>query len=163
MSDLLERGRRGAEGILKLLTPIIQKVPAEHQGLLIALLERNAALRYRAWAKKARSEDERSGLEACATREEELAAKVEALAPDSPGIQESLRDHFSDLRVAYGSVFGGQDRREQMAIQAAAERAGAAFWRGFAANAEPGASATLEECARLEESSAEYLEKLLGG
>ncbi len=161
MSDLLETGRRGAEGILKVVTPIIQKVPAEHRGLLIALLERNAALRYRAWAGEAGSEDERSGLEACATREEEVAVKVEALVPDSPGIQESLRDHFSDLRVAYGSVFGERDRREQMAIQAAAERSGAAFWRGLAADAEPTDSTTLEECARLEERSAEFLEKLL--
>ncbi len=76
MSDLREIGQRGAARITERVGPYLQKVPAEHRGLLIALLERNAARRYRTWAAEVSDADERDGLEACASREEEVAEKA---------------------------------------------------------------------------------------
>ncbi len=164
MSDILETGRRTAERMRDVLLPIIQKVPREHQGLLIALLERNAARRYRAWVEEAASDDEKRGLEACATREEEVATRIEALTPNPQEIQKTFGRYFPELKAAYESVFGGKDRREQMAIQAAAERGGAGVWRALAAaGGDERSRPTLEACALLEEESAEYLETLLGG
>ena len=163
MSDLREIGQRGAARITELVGPYLQKVPAEHRGLLIALLERNAARRYRTWAAEASDADERDGLEACASREEEVAERAEGLVSGATRIQESISKDLPDLTSTYDSAFGELSRSEQMAVQAAAERTGAAIWRTLAAGeSDATAARVLEECARLEEVSAGFLEKGIG-
>jgi hypothetical protein len=163
MSEIIEKGRARAARIETVLRPIVDRVPAEHQRLLIAFLERNAAQRYREWASEAADEAERQALHACAAREEEIATQIEGMTSNAAEVQESLLVHVPALRSGFDSVFGNASRREQMAIQAAAERLGAGVWRGFAAaETDQGNTSTLERCARLEEESAACLERMLG-
>jgi len=164
MSEILDRGRAAADKIGDLLGPIVSRFPEDQQPLVLAQLERNAARRYREWAEAANDEAETHGLLACATREEEVAATVELSAGSADDVTAMLTAHLPELREAYDSVFGGKNRLEQMAVQAAAERLGASVWKQLARTewGKPRA-VELKRCANLEEQSAAYLEELLGG
>ena len=162
MNTLMEQGQTGATKVRELLQPIVERFPLDQQPLLLALLERNAAKRYRGWAELTSNVAEREGLEACAAREEKIARLVEGLAGRPADLSEALVPHLDDLRTAYETVFSGKRREEQMAIQAAAERIGALVWRELAATeTDSQRVATLHDCAGLEEESATYLEGLL--
>lgn len=147
--------------ILTLLGPVIEGCPPADRPLLLALGERIAASRYRVWAEASEDPSVRKTLEACARREEEVAARVEALRPDATAVQAKLSTDHPDLRDRFFELFSGRPLEEQFAMQAEAERAGAAAWRAFAA-ATPDATqaAALAACAPLEEASAEALERL---
>lgn len=149
--------------IAAILGGLLERIQARHRPLFIALAERLAAERYRRWAKDA-SGPARSGLLACAEREDAIADRVAALYPDAAAVQERLRASHPELDEVNDSFFAGRPLAEQFAIQAAGERAGAAAWRAFAEHAaSDGARRTLLTCAELEEQSAEYLESLLAG
>jgi len=144
------------------LQPLIQALPRAIQPRLMARLEREAADRYRAWAAACPDPATAAGLRACAEREEEVAARVETLYP--PRLDE--RRYFSEalptIAETYRSALDGRPVNEQYAIQAAAERRGAAFWRFLASSVADGsARETLRGCAELEERSAEFLEALV--
>jgi hypothetical protein len=79
---------RPLPNVVEILAPLLARVPRQHQPLLLAIAERMAAQRYRAWAGE-RSEHE-SDLRACAEREEEIAARIEALYPDDAVIQRDI-------------------------------------------------------------------------
>ena len=164
MSDLAERGRRGAERLRAVLVPVIGGLPEAHQKLLVAQLERNAAKRYRSWADGVAGDTERDALLACAAREDRIADSIEALSPDRDEVIASFAPLAPDLLAANEAAFGGASRDEQMAVQAAAERVGASVWRGFAeTETNPRVLETLERCAGLEEASADALDGLLAG
>jgi hypothetical protein len=147
--------------IAAMLRGLVERVEARHRPLFIALAERLAAERYRGWARNA-SGPARSGLLACARREDEIAERVEALYPDATAVQEALRASHPELDEAGEAIFAGRPLAQQFAIQAAGERAGAAAWRAFAEQAgSADARRTLLACAELEEESAAYLDSLL--
>ena len=116
--------------------------------------------RYRLWAKDAG--DAAEGLRACAAREDEIATRVERLLPaDASGLA-AIDRVVPRARELYYGLFDGMGLREQLALQAAAERQGAAAWRGLAAgHDDPAVRDALEACARLEEESADHLDALL--
>lgn len=127
----------------------------------LAGLERVAATRYRAWAEAA--PDESVGLSACAAREEEIAKRVEQLFPIPTADRVVLEKNLPEARRLYFEVFEGLSVRQQITIQANAERQGAQAWRGMAAQLNDG-DATREAllaCAELEEVSADFLDALL--
>jgi hypothetical protein len=140
---------------------LLQRVPREHQALLIAIAERRAAVRYRDWA--AMSEPaHRPELLSCAEREEEIARRVEALYPGAAAIQQDILAKNPDLDELNRSLFAGRPLTQQFVMQARGERLGAATWRAFAEHApNPGARATLLGCAALEEDNATVLERFL--
>jgi len=142
---------------------VLERVEPRLHPLFIAIAERLAAERYRSWARDA-SGTTRSGLLACAEREDAIADRIAALYPDAAALQAKLRaDHPEIGEVAEG-IFAGRPLAQQFAIQAAGERAGADAWRLFAAQAPNDvARRTLLGCAELEEASAAYLESLLAG
>jgi len=143
------------------LRPLIQPVPPRIQPRLMARLERAAADRYRAWAAECPEPATAEGLRACAMREEEVADRVEKLYPAQDGELRHVTDVLPAIAAAYRSALAERPVEEQYAIQAAAERGGAAFWRFLASSATDGsARETLHACARLEELSAEFLEAL---
>jgi hypothetical protein len=128
------------------------------------MLERGAGSRYRRWAEEAAGGGERDGLLACAAREESIAETVEATVANAAAIAATFAPHLPALRDAYRRVYGDKPRREKFAIQAAGERVGAETWRSFAASeSTPEVKAALLRCAALEEASAAFLERLLGG
>lgn len=144
------------------LLPLVGRLPEPVRPRFLALLERAAARRYEAWADAAPKADDALGFRACAARENEIATRVEGLFAAHPDERTLVADVLPDVEALAQRIFGGRSAREQRAIQAAAERRGAAAWRGLAATlADPEARAVLEACAELEEASADFLEGLV--
>ena len=139
----------------------LERVEPRLHPLFIALAERLAAERYRGWATEADA-SARSGLLACAEREDQIADRIAALYPDAATLQAKLRADHPEIGEMADTIFAGRPLAQQFAIQAAGERAGADAWRLFAAGApNDAARRTLLACAELEEASAVYLESLL--
>jgi hypothetical protein len=151
----------GLPNVAELLAGVLARVPREQQPLLIAVAERLAAERYRGWAAEPRCEAHRTRLLACARREEEIAARVEALYADAAGAQREILAQNPDLEEINRSLFAGRPLSEQFAIQAGGERLGAATWRAFAREGGEARRQVFEACASLEEQSAAVLEGLL--
>jgi hypothetical protein len=144
------------------LGPLLQRVPAAHQPLLIAYAERLAAERYRSWAESVASAATKASLLACAEREEEIAQRVESLYPDATALQTQLLSTVPELAAAGRSLFAAYSIEDQFALQANGERLGAATWRSFAKRAaDAQARDTFLACAVLEEQSAEFLESIV--
>jgi len=141
---------------------LIQTLPAGVQPRIMATLERAAAHQYRAWAGACPEPAQAEGLRACAAREEEFAARIEMAFPSQPDEQRHIGGVLPQIAEAYRSALAQRPVTAQYAIQAAAERRGAAFWRTLASSI-PDASVReiLSACAQLEERSAEFLEALV--
>ena len=144
-----------------LLTPFINSVPASALPAFLARLERTAAERYRAWADQLPAHA--AGLLECATREDGIAARIDAIYPaTAPDEVAAMDAAIVPARDTYYEVFSGLTPSEQMTIQANAERQGAAAWRGMLdGETDPDRRAVLTQCALLEEASADYLDDLL--
>jgi len=142
-----------------LLGPFIGEVPEDGRPRFLALLERGAAERYRGWARELPEHAET--LLACAAREDEIADRVERLFPIAAELEKEIARPLPRARDAYYDVFAGVALLDQLALQASAERQGAAAWRGMAGqHDDPATREELERCARLEEASADELEAL---
>ena len=144
-----------------LLAPYIGGVPEEAIPAFLARLERTAAQRYREWAREL--PEHAAGLLECATREDEIADHVEGIYPATAPEQVAAMDQaFLPARDTYYEVFSTLNVAQQLAVQANAERQGAAAWRGMIEGEEsPTTQALLEHCACTEEASADYLDALL--
>lgn len=144
-----------------LLAPHIGAVPEHAVPAFLARLERTAADRYRMWAEAV--PEHAAGLLECAAREDDIADRVEHLYPATAAEDIAAMDTaILPAKDTYYAVFANLSPIEQMTIQANAERQGAAAWRGMIVNEpDPGVKAALEECAQIEEASADYLDNLL--
>jgi hypothetical protein len=148
----------------RIIGPFLQRVAQEQRPLLIAVAERMAADRYRAWAREVTDPPRSARLLACADREEEIARRVEALYPEAASVQRDILASNPDLEDLNRSLFAGRPLDQQFAIQARGERLGAATWRAFAHDEKnPAAHDTFLGCAGLEEESAAVLEAFLEG
>lgn len=144
-----------------LLRPYIEAVAEPARPRFLARLERGAAERYRLWA--AEAPGAASGLLGCARREDEIAERVERLFPADAAQLGEIEAALPGARDTYYGVFADLAPREQLRIQANAERQGAAAWRLLASQqSDAGVRDELLACAGLEEESALFLEKLLG-
>lgn len=144
----------------ELLAPFINQVPEAQVPNFLAMLERGAAERYRAWAHDIPEHSE--GLLMCAQREDEIAETVDGLFPIDDNTRDKVAEPLPAARDTYYAVFANLDLHDQLAIQADAERQGAAAWRGMLEDAaDPEVRARLEHCALLEEASAAYLEDMV--
>ena len=142
--------------------PVFDSVPEAHRPLLVALLERSAARRYRAWAARPELAARASDLRRCADREEEIAARVERLYSDAKQIQAQLLATLPDLDAVGRSLFGPLALLDQLRVQARGEHLGSATWKALAgAEGDPERSKALLACAPLEEASAEILERIV--
>ena len=141
--------------------PLLARIPGDRQPLLVAIAERLAAERYRRWAAMPDLADEHETLLACALREEQIAANVEALYRDVDALTREILAKLPELEAVNRGLFADRPLRDQLTIQARGERLGAATWRAFAAEASDAALAAFEACAPLEEQSAAVLEKIL--
>jgi NAD(P)-dependent dehydrogenase (short-subunit alcohol dehydrogenase family) len=148
--------------VAEIIGPILLRVPATQQPLLIAIAERRAAARYRGWATEMTDENRKGELLACAAREEQIAGRIEALYPDAASVQDDILSANPDLDEINRNLFAGRPLPQQFAIQAEGERLGAATWRAFAQRADmPNARDVFLACAELEEQSAVVLEAIL--
>ncbi len=148
--------------IAEIVGTAIEKYVPEEQRLVAALAERIAASRYRAWAETIGDEDHRSTLQRCAEREEEIAQRVESLHPNAAALQEQMLKDNPDLQNQYLGLFDGLALPDQFALQAEAERTGAAAWQSFADEcSDPKSAEKLRSCAPLEETNASDLEQII--
>jgi hypothetical protein len=142
--------------------PLIRALPAATQPRLLAQLERAAADRYEAWAAACPDPARAQGLRACALRERDVAQRAEALFAAQPDEQRHFRDTLPRIADEFEAAMANRPLHDQYAIQAAAERRGAAFWRSVASSLpDVRAREALAACAELEEQSAEFLDTLV--
>ena len=153
MSDITTR-------LTKLVGPALAGLTPEQQPAIVALAERIAAGRYRAWSEQTSASEVRETLGACATREDEIASRVEATVPDASAVQRGALAAHPGLPDGYAALFEGLSLAEQWALQAEAERVGAATWRNLAGADEARRDVFLA-CAELEETNAAALEGLV--
>ena len=163
MKDTLTPETTGLPDVGELLRPLLEALPVAIQPRLLAQLERGAAERYRAWANTCPRVRQADGLRACAAREEEIATHVERIFPSQPDELRLISEALPEIAKVYSGAFVQRPLAEQYAIQAAAERRGAAVWRALAAPlTDTPVRVTLLACAGLEEKSAQFLESLGG-
>ncbi len=147
--------------IAGVLAPVVARFPRQQQQLLIAWAERQAAKRYQSWAEQVGG-SERAGFLGCAAREEDIAARIEALAPDAATIQQQLLAELPDLEAQVLAVYADRSLEEQWEIQRRGERAGKKTWEAFAAaEGDAQAHAVLLACAALEDENASFLRSVL--
>jgi len=147
--------------IAGVLAPVVARFPRQQQQLLIAWAERQAAKRYQSWAEQV-GDSERAGFLGCAAREEDIAARIEALDPDAAAIQQQLLAALPDLEAQVLVVYAGRSLEEQWEIQRRGERAGKKTWEAFATvESDPQAHAVLLDCAALEDENASFLRSVL--
>lgn len=143
---------------------ILQGVALDEQPLFIALAERMAAERYRAWAAGVSDADHQSGLLSCAAREEEIARRVESLYADAVSTQRKLLARHPALAGITQSLFAPCPLAQQFRLQAQGERLGAATWKAFAQQQRDAAAHdVLLSCAALEAENACFLESIASG
>jgi len=161
VSASLEAARKAAPSLRLLLAPLTRRLDGDERPVFMARLERLAGQRYEAWAKQA--PQHAGALLACARGEEEIARRADALFPLTPARHAKLDALQEEARRIYDSLFVGLALREQIALQAAAERQGADVWRALAAALALAKAAqdALAELAKTEEENAKRLEQLL--
>jgi hypothetical protein len=143
-----------------LLGPAIGSVSDDARPGLLARLERGAADRYRQWAEA--EPDVADELNACAGREDQIADSVDALFPLDPADVPLVEKAVPIARELYYAAFEGKPILDQWRIQASAERQGSMAWRGIASQIDDEAVCkALEDCAQLEEASADALDRLI--
>jgi len=144
-----------------LLAEFIQAVPDASRPRFLARLERGAADRYRGWAAALPKHAE--VLLECATAEEQIAIRVDALYAAIPGDLAAIESALPPARDTYYAVFDGHSLRDQLALQAAAERQGSQAWQGLklADGLSKAHLAELDALTALEIASAERIEALL--
>jgi hypothetical protein len=142
--------------------PLLALVAADEIPMVLAILERAAANRYRAWAGQAKSAIEEAGLLACAAREDEIAEFIESLETDAESVAASLHERIPDFEARYDAVMAGLDRTEQLRVQAEGEMGGAGYMQQFAAATEGAVSARFASLALCEEANSVFLQNLIG-
>ena len=148
--------------IVEAFAPLLPRIAEREIAMLIAMIERLAAVRYRGWAAMTDDPIERKGLLACALREDEIAAFIESLDASSEARIAELNARFPDLNDRYESVMAGRSRAEQLRVQSAGELGGADYMRQFAAASTGAVAARFASLACCEEANSRYLSTLIG-
>ena len=145
-----------------LLGLFLDRIKQQEKPLLIALLERVAAEKYREWAENKTFLSERDQLLECAKREDQIAYKIEQLYSDPKLIQEEITRIVPELEQASGVLFGNKAIPHQMAVLAIGERWGSGVWELLAkAETDSKTQEVLLSCRPLEEANAAVLERIL--
>lgn len=147
-----------------LLAPLLGKVSTADRPRFLALLERTAAARYRAWADE--WPHHREALLTCAASEDQIADRIEASFTCAADTLAEMQRILPAARDIYYGVFDGLPVVEQLRLQAAAELQGAAAWRHVAAGLADDADRqrmvdVLQSCSALEEQSSRLVTQLL--
>ena len=138
----------------------IQQVTDEGRPAFLAGLERSAAARYRAWAEEL--PDHAAVLQACAAREDEIAALVSGLFPVSAEVQAALDEALPAAVKTYYDVFAAHPVLHQLYLQSEAELQGSQAWVGISAGIDdPEVKGILARCTELEQESSRAVKALL--
>jgi hypothetical protein len=148
--------------IVEAFAPLLPRVGEHEIPMVIAMIERLAAVRYRGWAASTADAVERDGMLACALREDEIAEFIESLDPNAAARIAELNGRFPDLNERYESVMAGRTRAEQLRVQSEGELGGADYMRRFAAASRGAVAARFASLACCEEANSRYLSTLIG-
>ena len=154
----MSTSNRSIAGAFEPLLPLVSEAEVP---MVVAIIERIAAGKYRAWAEQSEDDIERDGLLACALREDEIANFIESLQPDPQGMIASLRERIPDFEERYDAVMADLSRTEQLRVQAEGEMGGSGYMSLFAEAAAGAVAARFESLAMLEEANAKYLSRLI--
>ena len=145
----------------QLLAEYIGSIPERSRPRFLARLERGAADRYRGWA--AALPEHAHTLMECAGSEEQIAIRAEGLYDIFPDDLAAIEAALPPAIETYYDVFEGLTVKQQLALQAAAERQGSQAWQRL--KQQPGLTddhrAELDALTELELTSAETVEALL--
>jgi hypothetical protein len=120
-----------------LLGGMMAALKPHQRPILIAMLERVAAGRYRQWAADPCYGEHRDALLACGEREIQIAERIEALYDDAATVQQEIQAQMPTLAGVEEQLFGGRTVPEQFAVLEAGERSGGKVWAQLA-NDPPG-------------------------
>ncbi len=149
------------QSIVEAFEPLLPDLAPEEIPMLVALIERLAAAKYRGWCDETDDAVERAGLFACAAREDEIAEFIESLEADAAAKTDELNARFPDLCERYDSIMAGRTRAERLRIQSEGELGGADYMRQFSEAAEGAVSARFASLACLEEANSRFLSVLI--
>ena len=149
------------QSIVEAFEPLLPQLAEAEIPMMLAILERIAAEKYRGWADGSDDPIERDGLLACASREDEIAEFIESLDAKSQALSAELHGRFPDLRERYDSVMKGRSRIEQLRIQSEGELGGADYMRQFSEAFEGAVSARFASLALCEEANSMFLSELI--
>jgi len=107
---------RALPDLSAIVAPLLAAVAPSERPLLLAIAEHMAAERYRRWASAVDDPAMRSGLLACAAREDEIATRVEAVHPDAGSVQQRLRADHPELVTINAEIFAERPLAEQFEI-----------------------------------------------
>lgn len=144
--------------------PIFEQLAAREQRILLAILERQAAVNYRAWGAEDTDSTVIGGFAKAAANEDMIAQILEDLDSDHGRLEADLHERFPHLENIFDSVLNGRPLDERLRLQMAAE-AGASGLFKMLADAEPDLAARqkLMKCSHIEQSNADFLAQELGG
>jgi hypothetical protein len=151
-----------------LLAPVLAQVPGAARPRFLAMLERIAADRYRAWAAAA-DPRHRDVLLACAAGEDEIADRIDAAFRCDDATLDELRALLPQAEEIYLAAFEGRTVMDQIRIQAGAELQGALAWVHIAERLDESPASeqlrdVLAACSALEEHSSHLVTtKVLAG
>jgi hypothetical protein len=141
-----------SDDLVRLAGELFAQCPETEHRVLLAVLERAAADQYRRWAEEV-GDAHRAGMLDCARREKDVAAVLEGQAPDALETARALMGRLPDLPARYRTLLDGKPLAEQLAIQAAGERAGGELLRSY----------SLTNAAALEDANADFLDRVAQG
>ena len=143
-----------------LLAQYIVAVPEASRPRFLARLERGAADRYRGWA--AALPEHAQVLLDCAASEEQIAIRVDALYAAIPEELAAIEKALPAALQTYFNVFEGRPVKQQLALQAVAERQGSQAWQSLKdANLPKAHQAELDALTALELESAQRVEAVV--
>jgi hypothetical protein len=144
---------------LKLL---LESFTKEYRPLLLSLIERQAALRLRAWSTELVDTIQRRILLACAEQKEEIARRIEALFPNALAIENEITDSVPEVTHVSQQLFRPVRMQARLATQALVDRICVNAYRELAEREGfEQARQTLISCAVLESKAAEGIEGML--
>ena len=141
---------------------LLESFTKEYRPLLLSLIERQAALRLRAWPTETVEGPQRHILLACAEQKEEIARRIEALFPNALDIESEITDDVPEVQRVNQQLFRPVRLQARLHTQALVDRICVRAYRELAEREGfEQVPQSLISCAVLESKAAEGIEGML--
>jgi len=155
MQDMVQRSQQ--------VKSLVDSFAREYRPLLLSLIERQAALRLRAWSTEVVDIIQRRILLACADQKEEIARRIEALFPNAIAIEKEITDTVPEVRQVSLQLLRPVHLKARLSTQALVDRICVLAYRDLAEREDfEQVRQTLMSCAVLDTKAAESIESVLG-
>ena len=141
---------------------LLESFAREYRPLLLSLIERQGALRLRAWSTEMVDIIQRRILLACADQKDEIARRIEALFPNALAIESEITDSVPEVCVVSQELSRPVQLAARLATQALVDRICVRAYRDLAEREDfEQVRQTLISCAVLDAKAAESIEGVL--